>query len=319
MKYVVTIATGNAYYIKIAENLAISFIYWNKNKDINFVILTDNPHLVDKKIESRIQVIDISKHNSNGFLSKFELINHLKDGEVLFLDADCIIYGDLTNLFNKLKGKGFAAFGKQHITGEGIGYCRSIPRLLENVGISYFPIITGSLYYYDDFELASRIINHAREYANSYDQLGLIRLRKTFNEEPLIGIGMARENIIPLENDAFSKGDLMFFENVRSNVLSGKARLWNNLQPPVPYVTDLLISTPLIVHFDGINTQFYKYRSEVFKLRLWFIKGIHAGISGSMVNMFYKAPHQIVEYLKNSLRPFWHKVFGVNRIKESLR
>lgn len=319
MKYVVTIATGTEYYVNLAENLALSFLFWNEDSDIQFVILTDQPGRVNNKLLDRIRVVDISKDQEKGFLSKFSLANHIDEGKVLFLDSDCLIYGDVNEFFSKYGNEPFLAFGQNHTSGDGIGYCKNVPALLGSMDIPFFPIVTGSLYYFSDFNVARGIINYARDMAQSYDMLGFIRLRGKANEEPLIGVGMAKHGIEAKPDDGLTKGDIMFFEKIRSDVIKGKARLWNVAGPKVPFVTSLMEARPLFVHFDGINTQFFRYRSEVRMLRAWFFAGKSPRAAWTSVFYAYKLPHLIVEKVKNVLRPIYHRTFGPNKVKKSLR
>ena len=53
---IITIAVGKELYVKYSSNLALSFLYWNKNNDIEFKLVTDLPHLIDERIKHSITV-----------------------------------------------------------------------------------------------------------------------------------------------------------------------------------------------------------------------------------------------------------------------
>ena len=167
--------------------------------------------------------------------------------------------------------------------------------------------------------MARNIISYAREMASAYDELGFIRLRGKANEEPLVGIGMVKFGVEAKPDDGVTKGDLMFFDRIESHMIKGKARLWNLEKPKVSFVTTLMEATPIFVHFDRINTQFYRYRSEVKILRSWFFEGRSPGFARSTVLLTYKYPHLFIDKVKELLRPIYHRTFGPNRVKESLR
>jgi len=58
-RYVLTIATGKKTYINMAVNLARSFLWWHKNSNIQFQLVTDQPAFIPADIKNQIKIIKI--------------------------------------------------------------------------------------------------------------------------------------------------------------------------------------------------------------------------------------------------------------------
>ena len=311
---IITIAVGKPYYLKLAENLLKSFLIWNGG-DIFFLLLTDNISFFEKYkgfANVGIELIQLEDEDKS-FTSKFKLVDHMIAEENIFIDCDCLIYHDLGPVFSAFQDKNFSAIGHALTDGEFFGNVKAI---MKQFHISNMPHFVGSLYYFKNNSRARQIFEKAIELKARYDQLGLVRLRGRENEEPLFSIAMALYGETVLPDDRNIKVDLMYYEKISSNVITGKA------QAKGPIKTLMIGSSypesthPFILHFNGHFSDGFNYRSESFRLN-------HAGTNRflleSAVYLGLYLPEVFINALKRSLRPAYNRMLGYRRIKKSDR
>lgn len=104
----VTLATGNEYYYKLASNMLKSYKLWNKEEKYPFAILCDRENEFTKQFDD---VIIINPEYGN-YASKFELLLHSPYEENIFIEPDCLIYHNLSSLWDYMSAEyDFTAFG----------------------------------------------------------------------------------------------------------------------------------------------------------------------------------------------------------------
>jgi len=316
-KSIITIAVGKKTYIDMACNLAMSFLLWNNDNKIDFYLFTDNPQFISNKLKSKINVVDISdKKLQNGFASKLYMAQLTNAEKTLFIDADCLIYGNLLPVFETFNGYEVTAIGHKLTEGKDIGFCHDVSQLLANTGIPYFPLICGSVYYFQKSDLSDKIFNYAISQLKVYKEIGLIPLRDKENEEPLIAISMAKFNQNPVEDTGKIKADRMFYDHLKTNIISGRAKLWNTNNPPVPEYSTLKLSQPLIVHFNNHFTESYEYKSEIIRLKMYYLENRGKFVANISAYIASVLPGKLKLYIKNLLRPVYVQLFGNRKIKK---
>ncbi len=317
---VLTIASGAPLYINMAMDLAMSFLLWNKNNGIRFNLVTDRPELVPDKIRSAIDVTAVSSDRlGKGFSSKLDIDRFLSSDETLFIDSDCLVYGDLTPVFDAFHNSSLSAIGYERTSGIDVGFCKDISHILRNLELDYFPLLCGSVYFVRNDEVARNAFAYARKLLPDYDKLELVRLRERENEEPLLALAMAKYHQHLLPDQGWVKADRMFYTYLRSDVLKGTAVLWNTGNIPVPEYSTLELAKPLIVHYNADYTQSYEYTSEVARLNKYFLKNWNKTFTGMYATVAYTYPGKLKLFLKNTLRPFYRSIFGIRKIKRSAR
>ena len=104
-----TIATGNEEYYKIASNLLRSYHMFCKTP-LPFAILADKKNRYTERFDD---VIIFPEGATNSYLDKLILGEHLPYDVNIFIDADCLAYGDLNQLFDYFeKADEFSCFGR---------------------------------------------------------------------------------------------------------------------------------------------------------------------------------------------------------------
>ena len=316
---IITIASGKKIYVDMACNLAMSFLLWNDPAKINFNIVTDHPEYIPSFLQDKIKVIyKTSDELGGGFLSKLQIGNFIETSESIFIDSDCLVYGNLNPLFDAFKDHDVSVFGYNRTEGIDVGFCKDIKSVIQSQGISYFPLICGSIYFARNNEISRKIFGFAKSMVKDYDSIGLVRLRNQENEEPLMAISMANFNQVPIGDFGNLKADRMFYQYLSSNVLKGKARLWSKTLPVSEYST-LMSSEPLIVHYNGAHADHFEYLSEVTRLIKTYKNHWNHSVTNLFVFLFITIPGRSKILMKQLFRPIYRLAFGYREVKLSNR
>jgi hypothetical protein len=317
MRSVLTIATGKKIYLDMAINLARSFLKWHTQSDIRFCLATDQPEAIPADVSSKVQLID-TRHlkQITGFSIKLYIDQLAQTKYTLFIDADCLIYGRLEQVFDKFYGRAVSAIGDVQTDGEF--FC-NVSEIIAKLSIPYLPRFVGGIYYLEKNEKSQRIFEYARNLLPFYNALGLVRLRGKENEEPLLAISMAVHGQLPIAEDGSIKADRMFFRACAVNMLKGKAKLWNNKGFPDRAYYQIREATPVVVHYNNDFAENFEYFSEASRLYFAVAKSWPDLLIVPIVNIRYTIPGKAIQALKNRIRVYYRMVFGVRRIKQLKR
>lgn len=103
-----TIAMGDEKYYKMATNLLQSYRYFSKSP-LPFAILADRENEYTAKFDD-VMLLENAHCN---YLDKLSMLESLTYDVKIFIDADCIAYGDLNRLFDMFKdADDFSCFGR---------------------------------------------------------------------------------------------------------------------------------------------------------------------------------------------------------------
>jgi len=309
----ITVAVGKPYYLGLAENLLKSFLLWNAENDIHFLLITDDVGFFKNyKNNSKVSLkqIDLDE-TGKSFTSKFKMFENAVATDNLFVDCDCLIYKDVDFIFETFKSRSFSAIGND-IT-EGNFFC-DVKKTLEYFKLTSMPKFVGSVYFFKKDTKAGHIFEVASELKNRYDELGFVRLRDKENEEPLFAVSLKMENEDLITNDGTIKADLMYYKNVVSNVVTGKAFV---SEPIIKITGGEKIQencSPAILHFNGPYSESYHYKMEDFRLS-------HNNLLALNFAAFIKIklPHIITTSFKNLFRPVYRRFLGYRSIEQSKR
>jgi hypothetical protein len=319
-KSILTIATTKKTYVEMACNLAMSFLLWNDTADIDFFLVTDCPELIPKKLQQKIKVVNVSAGAlGDGFSSKLHMEQFSYTAQTLFIDADCLVYGNLNPAFDAFKDHSVSAIGYNRYEGKDVGFCKDIAQVIINTDVKYFPLICGSVYYIEKGETASKIFAHAISLLKSYNEIGFVKLRNKENEEPLIAVSMAKFNQNPVNDTGLIKADRMFYEFLETNVIEGKAKLWNHKNIPIPEYSTLKLALPLIVHFNASYAELFEYESEVIRLKKVFLENRGVKTANLYADLLSVIPGKLSKTTKDIFRPIYNSLFGYRKIRMSKR
>lgn len=252
-KGIITIATGHQRYLVMAENLARSVKLHNPG--LSVCVVSDQAEA--KSVREFDLVVEPDPGIGMGLVQKTNIYAYSPYDNTLFIDSDCLVVGPLDEMFERFSGHGFSVLGR--VQNDGRIFGTDIALLREQLGIDYMPHFNGGVYYFEKGPVAEQAFLYIRQLIPRYDQLGLARHRGSINEEPLMGIAMARFGFRPVEE--YPAG--MFYPEGQSGrfhidtLLGGSAfTLYGRKVNPV------------VVHFGGGYATAFHYRRETAKLNM---------------------------------------------------
>jgi len=201
---VLLLATNKTEYLEFALNCAASVQLHNPGLQI---FIATNIKIY-KKI-SGISFLSVSDELAKLYIeAKIYLDSFLQTEETLFIDSDCLCYGNLEPIFDACQGMDVTVIGRP-VPLESYWGASHSQFAQEEFGIDKSILFNGGFYYFKKSELTKRIFNKAREISLKYDEYGFHRIKNKWkNEEDLLSIGMVANKQLPIADDGRFMTDL---------------------------------------------------------------------------------------------------------------
>jgi hypothetical protein len=219
----ITIATGKEEYYRLAWNLLRSYRYYCP-EPLPFSILCDRENEYTADFDD---VILFQNGATNSYLDKLELAEYQPYDETVFIDADCLAYGDLNVLFEVFAGADeMSCYGRTLPLDDKTGWFE-----YENLGVwkqtvSYVVGLHGGIYYLRRGETAKAVFDTAKRLVPDYAQFRFKGKFSNPGDEPLIALAMAIHGCHPVP---FGGGTICcYWEHVGDmeiDISTGTARL----------------------------------------------------------------------------------------------
>lgn len=318
-RQVITLATGKKLYVDLAVHLARSFVKWNDPELIAFIIVTDLPAFIPADVRAWVKTIVIEEGAFGlGFSPKLHLDKVAPAGQTLFIDGDCLIFGNIELIFEQFLGKTVSVLGGYISDGEWFG---DVKHILQQFNLVQMPKFNGGIYYLENGAVAKSVYETARELETRYDEIGFKRLRNRPNDEVIMALAMELHQMPPLIDDGTVMSDPQACPGgYKIDAVSGERWLIN---PPKPHPLHqdwypFEKVEPFIFHFLGYYTKHYPYRREVFRLE-HFLNNKLNWLTELQAKFGIEWPEKIKIAVKNTFRPMYRKVFGTRKIEKSER
>ena len=247
-----TVATGDEQYYKMAANLLRTYRHFSA-EPVPFAILAER----ENEYTALFDCVRIMPHARRSYLDKLELYDLLPYDVNIFIDADCLAYGDLNRLFTLFESADdFSCFGRVLPLNDKTGwfeYDNLTPELKKS--ISYIVGLHGGIYYIRKTEKAKAVFDRAKEFSENYSDYGFKGKFATPGDEPLIALSMAANGLKPIPHDL--RGILCYWEHLgqmKLSVADGTA-----LAKDIKLKTDLL-------HWGTRYTRTPLYRKQIADL-----------------------------------------------------
>ena len=215
----VTLATGDDHYRRLAANLLRSYRR-HCPEPLPFALITDR-QTPDTAAFDRCILLE----GAGNYLDKLRLFDCLPFDENIFIDADCLAFGDLNQLFDWFKNADdVSCHGRVLPLADKTGWFD-----YENLGpwkdsVSYCVGLHGGLYFIRRTPKAEAVFRRARELAADYDKFRFRGNFPTPGDEPLMALAMAIEGCRP--EPYRPEGICCFWEwkkNLRMDIRRGRA------------------------------------------------------------------------------------------------
>lgn len=319
---VLTIASGKPVYIEMAINLARSFLYWHAQEEIHFFLATDKPDSIPADVagHQKFHTIPFEPGQyGESFSTKLFLDKFAQTMQTLFIDADCLLMGSLTPIFNRLEGQAVAVVGRPKSEGDWFG---DVASFCKRFSVPSIPGFNGCLYYLEKGELSDAVYAKARELEPQYEQLGMKLLRGKPNDELLMSVSLAIHGLSGILDDGSIYGDPLASPGpMEIDVLSGKCELTN---PPKPHPDHrdwypFHKTRPVIMHFLGNFTEHPPYTVQAWLLKSVWVRHMPEWRARLIALLTLELPWTITQGIKKFLRPIYHAVWGYRKVKKSKR
>ena len=191
----ITIATGKEEYYVLARNLLRSYRYFCK-EPLPFAILADRQNEYTAEFDD---VLIFENGAGNSYLDKLELGVYLPYNTTIFIDADCLAYGDLNKLFQYFEqADDFSCFGRVLPLDDKTGWFE-----YSNLGefkskVNYVVGLHGGIYYMRKSEMSRQVFETAKALVSDYPKFKFKGKFDTPGDEPLIALSMALNNCKPI-------------------------------------------------------------------------------------------------------------------------
>lgn len=236
-----TLAAGDLHYYKIAANLLRSYRRHTK-EPLPFAILADRENRYTAQFDQCI----LSDALTGCYLDKLQLAAQLPFGETIFLDADCLAYGDLNRMFDWFReADDVSCHGRVLPITDKTGWFD-----YENLGplqrgVSYCVGLHGGLYFIRSTEKARAVFRTAGDLAAHYGDFHFRGNFQSPGDEPLVALAMALHGCRPIP---FRR------EGIRC--------YWEQRQLP------RRTGEAVLVHWGTRYTRRWRYRAEAARLKL---------------------------------------------------
>ncbi len=194
----VTIATGKEQYYEIAKNLLLSYRFTTK-KPLPFAILCDDENEYTKDFDH----VRIFPDPKCAYLDKLNMFDLLPYDINIFIDADCLCFGDINRLFDIFENADdFCCYGRVLPLDDKTGWFEydNLNADLQKQ-INYVVGLHGGIYYIRKTEKAKKVLDDAKAFTKSYADYKFKGKFETPGDEPVVALSMAVNGCKPIPHD----------------------------------------------------------------------------------------------------------------------
>lgn len=192
-----TVATGDEHYYRIADNLRKSYRRFSPAPR-PFAILCDRENDYTRNFDHVI----LLPNPTGSYLDKLQLFDYLPYDINIFIDADCLAYGDLNQLFSYFEtADDVSCMGRILPLDDTTGWFN-----YEDLGdlkprVSYCVGLHGGIYHIRKTPKAKAVFDTAKQLAKDYHQYNFKGNFSSPGDEPIIALSMALNGCRPVPHD----------------------------------------------------------------------------------------------------------------------
>lgn len=269
----VTIATGADWYYQLAENLVASYRLFT-DKPYPFAIMCDRENGHTKHFD-QVLLFTPGEHS---FFDKFRLLKCAPFDETIFIDADCLAYGNLNEFWDYFsRADDFSAAGYNVPADSSRGLFQ-----LDGIGdyrerISWKPSIHGGLYFIRKGSVCDAIYADCMKIAENYTDYHWADICAPYADEPVLCLAMAANGCRALDADPRNYGIPWEVTSLQCDLFTGTCRYATDWHP--------MVEQGRMIHWSTRYTKKPLYRFEVEKLNLMLAKGLRPSGTGVRLNL----------------------------------
>jgi hypothetical protein len=289
-----TFASGRKYLI-LAFALARSYRFHN-GESITFAIISNQDFNLPWDLKWVKKVIFPEKVLGIGLEFKLRLLEIAPTYQSIFIDADSLIYGKITSLFESFDQLTPNVIGLK-VT-DGIFVDEDIEKTCSEFGLDYMIRYCGALYYLIKNEKGNEIF----QYANTLHESKRVFQRNKFTiyDEPILSIALAKHSVNPLPDDGNTWGDLVHLNYDKQINIFNIPPLFNNIANASNFKFWLPtgIYKPKILHVGSGNYNKKPWLFDAMRLKLHYKFLLPMFLSDQVVKLtiipLYKAARKLL-------------------------
>lgn len=251
----VTIATGKDHYYRLARNLLYS--YRLNAGYFPFAIICDRENEYTAEFDKVVRM----ENPAHSYLDKLRLFDCLPYDETIFIDADCLVYGNIDLWWDRFEhADDCSVFGRAYedlSTNRGWFLTEGMKEYRNR--IHFVPSFSGGVYYLRNTETCRQVFEIAKEAVTHYHDFPFA-IFKHPADEPVIALGMAVMNCRPVACQDVSL--YSYKRYMRADIAVPYAE-WCRNGVWIPSI---------LIHWGNFGTMKAFYLSESAKVR-WKMRG----------------------------------------------
>ena len=255
----ITIATGAEKYHKMAYTLLTSYRA-KSAKPMRFCVITDRENWWTEAFDD-VVIIEDARGSYN---DKIDLIVNSPYGETIFIDADCIAYGDLNRYWSLFENASdISAFGEILPLNQG-GWFPDVNKIGEyRERVTYGINLHGGIYFFKKSETLNNVYCDCKKIMSEYHKFLFKDFAKPA-DEPVIALAMASNHCKPIPVDPSYYVWLKRAKKIKVNFFSGKLEYCSG---------DDMVYDVSLLHFGTSRTIMPLYLAESSKVIFYDKKG----------------------------------------------
>lgn len=255
---VLTMAYGHRRFIEQAKDLGYSLRLHASH--LPRAIVTDSQDPEIRVIFT--EVLPYRPEFGSGVRQKLCLDYYSPYEETLFIDSDCLVLGDLKELWLAFPGQFFGALGYRYLKRGAHDPYMDVDFLLDHLQVTSLPKFNGGTYYFRRCEAATRFFDTARTVMSSWREIRLNSFRQDGpNDEAVYSAAMAMHGVALTYMGARGMWTPVGYSgSLKLDALSGECS----------FLKEGVKRTPEIIHFPGEYMYCYAYLRERRALRRKF-------------------------------------------------
>ena len=267
----ITIATGNEMYFQFAMNLLLSYKLFC-DCPLPFAIMCDRENAYTAEFDDVV----LFEKTEHPYFDKFELLKRAPYDETIFIDSDCLAYGDLNQFWDYFSNAdAFSASGTNYPIDSNRGLFSKAEIGPYAQRVHWKPDIHGGLYYIRKGEICDAIYQDCRYIAEHYSEFHWPDYCAPYADEPVLCLAMAANGCHAQEAFPANYGIPWEVTEMKCDLFTGQCQYATDWHP--------LVANGRMIHWSVRYCKKPLYRFEVEKLHLMVTNNIQPNhVSGNL-------------------------------------
>lgn len=269
----ITIATGADLYFQLARNLLLSYKLFC-DAPMPFAILCDK----ENECTALFDKVILFQKTGHPYFDKFALLKLSPYDETIFIDADCLAYGNLNEFWEYFaNAEDFSAAGTNYPIDSDRGLFRKEDLGVYADRVHWKPDIHGGLYFIRKGALCDNIYEDCQNIAAHYDDFQWPDYCAPYADEPILSLAMAANGVHALDADPRNYGIPWEVTQMDVDIFSGKCTYTTQWHP--------MVSQGRMIHWSVRYCKKPLYIFETEKMNLLVKYNLRPGKEGVCLNL----------------------------------